>query len=594
MKLKLSYRAIAPLALALAAAAPARELKESFTVEGEYDIEVVPQERISTLPERVSFPLPAAVVNPDLTGLTVNYRPAYTAMPSLGWRDSRTVNSHRGYLDLSAGSWLNVAGSAGYRILDKENSSLGVMLQHNSTSLFKPDLSEETADVKRYRYDETLGLNATFRFPSAGILSADVYYNLALFNYYGVAAPAEQASRPDPTQTLNNLFVRGSWSSFNAPGRLNYSAGASARYFAYRAPGAWRSLSPKGSREGTYSLFGGVEFPWDSGSALGADLRGDVVNYSGIDVPDTYGNVELTPYYRFSNGNLLVHAGLELDFTFRAGTPGDRFSAFHAAPDVRLDWQGRGVALFLHATGGTRLSTLASMGGMDYYQSPVITETRPVYTPLDAELGISFGPLGGFMATLTAGYAISNNIRLDGWNMAALNRPGSIELPIAPQGYLLSLAPGNMMNLHGYRIALDARYEYAGLLKLEAGASYQHQNGKKGVFNGYDRPEWVVSASATVTPVSKLDITLAYDLRARRRIYAATESEPLGFGTLAGPAVSMQLPNFYDLTAGVAYRFTEEFSIFGQAANLLNRHTAVLPMQKPEGFNFLLGFGFKF
>ena len=71
-------------------------------------------------------------------------------------------DTYRGYVSLTSGSYLNTSLSAGYRFVDNPHTTFGAWLQHNSSSLFRPDAETgptAVPDVKPARkklYDETL------------------------------------------------------------------------------------------------------------------------------------------------------------------------------------------------------------------------------------------------------------------------------------------------------------------------------------------------------------------------------------------------------------------------------------------------------
>lgn len=82
-------------------------------------------------------------------------------------------------------AWLNSTLSAGYRFIDDRNTTFGVRLQHNSTSLWKPEVSETMKDTRMYRYDESIGFYGSHDFNGKGRLSGALDWHIGNFNYYG-------------------------------------------------------------------------------------------------------------------------------------------------------------------------------------------------------------------------------------------------------------------------------------------------------------------------------------------------------------------------------------------------------------------------
>ncbi|MDE6682785.1 MAG: hypothetical protein K2J87_05110, partial [Muribaculaceae bacterium] len=427
------------------------QFDQSISVEGKYIPEVIRLDRINAFPRQEKFSLETTPLSYDAKGITASFIPSLYTMPAMGWRDTRKVADNRGYLELGAGSWLNSTLSAGYRFIQTDKSVLGVRLQHNSTSLWKPALSENTADTRQWRYDETIGVYGSSIFENAGRLDAALDYHIGNFNYYGfnpvwVPGTLSSSEMPSaPTQTLNDISVRVGWQSASPADNISWNASVGTRYFGYRrmydipdmrvnGPTAFEVASLKSTRETNLFLNAGVIFPTSSKSSVGIDLDGDLVAYSGYKdnetlanplfhpaKPDTYGLVTLTPYYRFSIDRLNFRLGVDVDIAAGAGKKEDRYNLFHFAPDVAVDFDGGPARLYLHLSGGSRLHTLATGSELDYYQQPFILNTTPVYSPLDGEFGASFGPFSGFSAGIGFAFKVLRGEYLGGWYQPLLN-----------------------------------------------------------------------------------------------------------------------------------------------------------------------------
>ena len=200
-------------------AASQEKLEGTLYVDGEYVPTVVRQDKIHLLPQKVSFELPTFRPEPATGLLTGNYVPGYNALPAPVWQGAAAEYPWRGYLYGGIGSYLNSTLSAGYRMVATDATKADIWFQHTGTSLFKPRICDR--DLKRYRYDERLGLRVSHRF-SAGTLTADAHYHLGFFNYYGVSTPHSslivmpprmEAKQTDetPKQTLNDARLRASW-----------------------------------------------------------------------------------------------------------------------------------------------------------------------------------------------------------------------------------------------------------------------------------------------------------------------------------------------------------------------------------------------
>ncbi|MDE6254807.1 MAG: hypothetical protein K2M39_01295, partial [Muribaculaceae bacterium] len=470
------------------------QFDQSISVEGKYVPEVIRLDRINAFPRQEKFSLETTPLSYDATGTTASFAPSLYPMPAMGWRDTRKISDNRGYLELGAGSWLNSTLSAGYRFIQTEKSVLGLRLQHNSTSLWKPNLSEATGDTRQWRYDEALGIYGSHIFDGMGRLDAAIDYHIGNFNYYGFNPVWFQGNAPGmpaaPTQTLNDLSVRIGWQSPAATDNISWNASVGTRYFGYRrmydipdirvnTPMSYGVASLKSTRETNVFLKAGVVFPTSSKSSVGIDLDADLVAYSGYDEgkelnplfspmkPDTYGMFTLTPYYRFSIDRLNFRLGVDVDIAAGAGKKDDRYNLFHFAPDVAVDFNGGPARLYLHINGGSRLHTLAAGSELDYYQQPFILNTTPVYSPLDGEFGASFGPFSGFSAGLGFAFKMLRGEYLGGWYQQLLNYGRYAYGADLPAGLLQSFDGASVnysfleeetYNVHGYSLRANINY----------------------------------------------------------------------------------------------------------------------------------------
>ncbi len=617
--------ALSAAVISILAVAPASaQFNQSINVEGKYVPEIFRIDRINSLPQHVRFSLDKTPLAYDAKGVPAAFAPFALPMPATGWNATREISSYPGYLEVGAGSWLNSTLSFGYRFINDSHTTLGVRLQHNSTSLHKPKLSQATEAIKEYRYDESLGIFGSHIFSGLGRLDAAIDYHIGNFNYYGfnpytgtlteptATAPFEVTKAP--TQTLNDIDARVGWQSEEHSDRISWNAAIGARYFGYRSfylPEDYYSasefmpmnLSP--TRETDLNIAGGFKFPTSSLSALGIDLNADILFYSRpaktteiLSIPDNYGMITLTPFYRFTRDKLNVRVGVDLDLSFNAGTKNDRYKFLHIAPDVRVDYLAGPVALYFHALGGSNLHTLAGSFERDYYQQPTLFSSRPVYSPIDGSIGFNFGPFSGFSAGLDFAFRISKGEYLGGWYQAFLNNGlnSNAALPeefdSAPLYY--SFNSDLTSNIHGYSLGLNLKYDLGKLLTLKAEGRYQPQNGEKGYFNGLDRPRWTADFSAELNPWSTLKFKLAYNYRGVRRIYTRGIYTDIVSGVENNLLTGMRLPDMCMLNFGASYNFTKAFALWLQADNLLNRHDDFLPGLPVQGVRISGGFSFLF
>lgn len=595
---------------------------QNIHVEGKYVPEYIGHDRIGVFPRPVRFAMEKSQLDYSLQGVNADFTPNAVPIQATGWQSTRRPADHRGYVELGLGSWLESTLSAGYRIIDTRSSALGVRLQHNSTSLWRPDLSARS-DQRQWRYDESVGVYGHHNFGEAGRLDAAVDYHLGNFNYYGYDSQyttiADAGMAPDvkvPTQTLNDVAARIAWHSPYSADRIRWNVGAGVRYFGFRSwylPLSSNLLATAtGARETDVNLTAGIVFPTSQKSSLGIDLDADVLHYadkkwkSAAFAPadalaelDTYGNISLTPYYRFVKWRLNIQLGARLDLTFNAGPENDRYGLLHVAPAIKVDYDAGPVTLFLHALGGSRLNTLAADWQNDYYRSPDLANTTPVYTPLDAQLGAAFGPFSGFNIGFDVAFRASLGQYFGGFYMPYLNKVDPVlafGLPaktLDGRQLIYDIEPGAKSDIHGFSFGLETGYDSGRYFKITARARYQHQNGKAGYFNGYDRPEFTAAVMAESNPWSSLRLKLGYDLRALRMMpvearYA--DATPLNSSLI----VMYRLPNLSMLNFGASYDVTDNIGVWIQADNLLCRRQYYMPGLPEPGLRLAAGLSFIF
>lgn len=545
--------------------AVAQHLKGSVTVEGEYMPDVIHPDRINMLPPVVRYQPERSAMPYALDGVGADFRPSDIPIPSTGWRAERTPYDSRGYLDLSLGSWLNSNVSAGVTPLCDDVQRLGVWLQHNSTSLWRPYYG---IDARRYSYQESLGVDYSRRIGDAGTLTAAVQYRLGLFNYY---AYIPSGSEGMPSQRLNDAAFRLGWNSDRLVARgSRYNAAVRGRYFGYR----------DGQREFDLGLEGGYAFVWGDNATVGIDGVADILfNSASADYNalNNYGLVSLTPYYEMKREQMRLRLGVDVGIAANAdgASPDTHYGVFHFAPDVRFDIRGRSVGFYAHATGGNQAHTLALSEQYDSYCAPYLLSTQPIYTPIDGRLGLEFGPFSGFSAGLEGRFKYTMHLPTEGWYGALLNN----EL----------LEPTDMrgIDLAGVSVGLTLRYSLGDVFNIAASGSYQPQSEKHGYFNGLDRPKWVVDAEMSCRPVSKLQLSVAYRLRAGRNITRCVKQHESGNVIINGGSGYVNeltpLPSISSLEASAAWHFTDKFALSVRGANLLNRHEVLLPSLNSEG-----------
>lgn len=631
----------------------AQDLHESVEVDGTFMRDVIKPERISILPAIMDVKPSGGVLNYEEQAIPAQFSPSAPAIPVMVWGAQRDYIPAKGYINLSLGSWLNSNLSAGFNPISRSGEYLALRLQHNSTSLWQPwknskflhdnlpDNLAKNISGKRYSYQEAIGVDYSRLFAGKGLLAISAQYHIGCFNYYGMMPFSPLASssgfnnqqeRKMPSQTLNDFAFRAEWSSeklaspniYSDKKGIGWSAAAGVRHFAYRTA----------TRETDIILSGKVTSRVGEHSRAGLDARGDILlygNHAGAtvypggaiaDTPDNYGALFLTPYYEYRKNSLMMRIGVNLDFTFNASgyNPCTHYGVLHAAPDVRFDVIGKKASFYLHLLGGQKLQTLAATSGVDPYRNPALESTLPVYSPIDANIGVSATPFAGFEGRLNLRYKATRYAPMDGWYSALLNygetpMPG-LELPAnATPAYGLS---GERYNLSGIGVDLHMAYSPADIFRIAASGSYTPQRLTSGIFNGLDRPRWILDAKAMVKPIKSLLLTLGYEYRGVRNIVTSyiTATTRVGSGSSAiggnGNAnqpgngsnaadadkapdcAKLRLPDITRLYFDARWDITSKIALSFRADNLLNSRVEYLPCLPGEGITFMGGVAIRF
>lgn len=557
-------RVIAGVTLAaIPCVAAAQSLTESVTVVGKYTPDIIAADRLAVLPAAIAVTAPESAMAYDRKGVIANFSPDALNLPATGWRSKKAFDNSKGYVDLRLGSWLNSSLSAGYNAIRNDDTRLNVYLQHNSTSLWqawKGVEGRQDAD-KRFRYDETIGADLTHNLLGIGTLSAALQYHLGYFNYYGTlqGGKAEEAVSA-PTQTLNDFYARVGFRGA-ANERLSYTADADVRYFGYRAMYLPKLVAvypreysmTNGERETAVNAGGNVKYELSddagNGSSVGIGMRySGVINSIGNDV----NRFEATPGYTLTGKTYSLLLGANL-----AVVGNGESTRFRLAPDVKFSFRKGMSAFSASIGGGTRLRTLAWKHMMDYYSNPGAGCYQAAYSPIDARISFQLNPGGKWTFGIEGKWCTTLDESFGGLYQALLN----------DNLYLYGTYPESG-RIHGFSLGVNAGYELNRYLTLHGNATWQPQDGEKGILNGFDRPEFTANLSAESKPIDKLSLRLDYMLRAKRLLLPGNMSR-------------------LDLSG--EYRITDRISVGVELNNLLNRHEEFLPGLPLEGFNAMGG-----
>lgn len=610
------------MAVALAAmVAPAqnndkKDLNKEITLEKDF----VPVERKATkkntLPTVKKITPPAAtVLNYSDWANPTNVPTSIPTMHPYGYRTGHNFSDKRGYLQVGAGLKADFMGSAGYRILDTEQSTLGVWVQHNSTWNGKNGsklIPDEAQRLKQKFNDNVLGIDFENN-SSAGTFAMSARGHFDSFNYYG---GRDQQWDDKNKQTFAEAGIAAAWEGTPLTIKereLDYHLGLRFNHAGYD-----KTLIEgiKGAKENVLNFALGAAYHASFGT-LGLDLEGDYINFNcDTNVPFAFDKISgytpfrnkrnnflftISPYYQWQNH--VFRALVGADIVLGDMNLHDTNRKFHVSPRIKLDIDIiDGAAIFVDVNGGKTLNTLSAMAAQNRYSDPTgyIFNT---FSPLDGRAGFKIGPFSGFSAQIYAGY---------GWFKSDFTVILPMQFGASQFGFPFLYEPAKQCaashylnyNSRGAHFGVELNYKYRSLVEASASLQYAHVNDyeEKGKwYSGYpieglDGANLVADVNLRVNPIRRLALDLGLQFRSGRSYLE------YDYVTIPGGGVQVNyeknyftdMDNLINLHAGASYRFDKVLTLWARANNLLNRRYDELPGMGAQRINFMAGVGLVF
>lgn len=572
------------------------ELQKAIVVETDYRPELLKSTRLGTNPATLEEKQTKISLDYSDWAIPAKVDPLVVTQTVDDFAEKFKYSGKRGYATFGMGTFLNMVGNAGYRIVKTDKTQLGVWLQHNSTSgltdgLYK-NINEAYKYSRQYVIEDRVGLDFSNMF-SKGVLTAGTSYHFDRFNYYGAGLRTPGNTR----QVVNEFNVNAMWRGKSVnDNQVSYYIGAEYNYFGNKY-GFWNATDENGVlgnglTENLLNLDGGAEFLLGDADFAGVDLGFQMLGYRNTkaldvvfrdDQPSVYhemvlndaggksfGMLSVTPYYSHRTDNMNLRIGAHVDLSFDNGT------FFRIAPDVRFDWEmSRMFSLYASAVGGNEIHTFHNVAARNRYVNPSLLLPTS-YTLVDAEAGLNFGLFKGFTITPFVGFAVVR----DALVTTSKEVLGTYPEPTVATTY-------EAVNMNGVKMGLKTAYNYSDKVEFKAAYTFAPQGTKSGYQLADNRPEHVVDAKLKVTPISQFDLYVDYRFMGGRRILNSfidpSYIQPIQWKSL------VDLGAFSDLGCGVTCRFTDMFSAYCRLGNLLNRRQQLYYGMYAQSFNVLLG-----
>lgn len=588
MNILRKYIILSAVAIACAATAAAREdLSKEITVEADFRPTEQKASKLNRLPAVAKSTTPKASLNYSEWAEPAEVPALAPLMLPYGYRTAHGFSKQRGYLDFGIGSLTNIVGNAGYALVNDDATSLNLWIQHNSTwsgrnaSVNLPDI--DGGAQKQKVNDNIVGLDLRHAL-RGGTLSASIFYHYDHFNYYGGFGQTASTSigdngavmpsftyntlgwtEPDSMQTVNELNITLGWKNRRSDNYCAYSADVVFNHFGL-SKSLNESIGNKGNADNylRLSLFG--ETPHNSKVNVGANARIEYLgrNFPGFEQPagtepdesltkhtDGVGMLTLSPYLHYRTDGFSAKVGLNMNLSLNDGT------ALRFAPNIEASATlAEGVAFYLTAGGGKRLTRLCDIFAHNRYIDPIASISNP-YTPIDAEAGLKIGPFAGFHATVLGGYGVFKDMPLP-------------YLAESPYGSYPTTAY-KPFDIKGWKAGVRLGYRYRSLIDAELRLTYSPQDVEKGYFLGFDRAKCVAEATITVAPTERLKVVIGYELRAKRRTTLGSPSYDASTGGVTTALSLVDIGEVSNLRLGASYQISDMIGVFVDGGNLLNK-----------------------
>lgn len=547
---------IAAAALIVATSAAAQNFNKEITIERDITPSLRSATRVGGTPAMVRPEIKTAPLRayenviPAETGATIDTLPAADTQAQI------TPTPYRGYAAAGYFPTYNLAASAGYRIIDRKTTSLGLWTQFDGTNYRRgADLDPDNKQYHFRRNTVTIGSDFTTIINRAGRLDVS-----ADFTYDNLRVP--YSSDNDPHYYGITLFNGDAhWSARNAT--MAYYVEGDYHNFGFHNSGVDLPTQHRIHAQGGTAYF--FDESIQLAGSIGVDFLSTsdfyMLRWGGIEAYSsrTIGLIDFSPAFRYGSDQWKLNFGFKLQFMSHME------KSVNFAPDIRLSYTPLSyLSAFATVDGGKRLNTLAELWEWCPYINPTVAYGAS-NIPLDATIGVTVGPFAGASVTLKGGYSMANE-----WLMGVTPTDHYASALFTP----VIFTPMNLRSVHGQ---LTASYSRGDLFGAEASISLS--GGERNAwYVNRDGAKIVVSMKAQSHPTDRLDLRASFSMRIGRPKYYDDLFER----------------NLNSLNIGATYAITPAFSVMADVENLLGCHASITPGIPCQGVHGAIGAAIKF
>jgi len=555
-------------------------LNRQILLERDFDPTLQDASKINTLPAVHEPVVKQANIQYEnrQPGLTFNNYP----LGDTGSGDIRTnvdYSKKRGYLNLGAGSYSNIMGSLGYKILDTKIDELDIFVRHNSTNgNIKYADKDYDVDKRKAKYMNNL-VKARYQHSFEYLkwyLSAK--YENTGFNYYGnpFGNYPEGTFDYSKKQTLNNFGIETGIKS-NDNNELIYTGSLAYNHFSTK----YGSLIDTDGMDGNIiDAKLDMAAPFAGNKLVGVRLGFFLEKYSDLDFLDEgyrdeflhdYTRFKFNPYFGIDGDDYKVSLGVNLNYAI------DNKKKFLIAPDINIDWRvAESTSLYLSVTGGINDNNYLSVMQENRYIIPN-TKIKFSRTLADGTIGIKSGVIKGFEFDIFGGYKYTKNehlylnSHLGSWSNISIplytdlgvgHFGGQIKTNLIPRTDLSAKAVGYFYNVSDDK---DSN------IKLKA----------------LGLPTFTLNLKADVHVLDNLLLSASYNFASGRK--AALYDFGTDSYTDAG-----KMKNISELNIGAEYKITDWLTAFVQVNNVFNQKYDLFYGYTQQGLGVMGGLKLKF
>ena len=471
-------------------------------------------------------------------------------------------STQKGYVSLAGGSYANIDGVFGYRIMDDEKNRLSFNFLHNSTNgKLKYNQAGGERDNKAKAMDNAGELNYGHNF-SGFSLDSKLSYLHSSYNYYGNTFETERLyNNENQTYGLLNVHL-GVTSKENR--LIEYKGYVDFKNFSTKFG---ESLMEDGLKGSQLNAMVDLSKPFGS-SDNRVGVEGKLLSTYYNDKRKDYMLVNAAPYLGVSGLGWDARFGADVLFHILGKTQ------VRVVPNVDIKWNVTDhSSLYAKVHGGYESNTFIEMMRESRYVFPGVNVT-PSFSILDIEVGTKIGELSGFRFDIFAGFKQTDD---EHFLVLGSNRDNDNAMLFDTFEYLTPYY-ANISHSHiGGAIQTNIWSPLEASLRL-----------KKNFYNmkdddyamAYNKPGFEADLRATFTATEQLKFSLNYYFANDRHTFYDNSN--------------IKMDNINDLGLGAVYQISDAFSVNLQANNLLFQQYDIWYGHPAQSFNMMGGFSFRF